>query len=93
MDEGEIEKLFLRAVEDPGRNTDAARRVFSVLLKATLKYRDEMLASSGVVVTVEDVRTSLEWLVPALTFGNIPETDNKVCLGLLKLWVNGLRFP
>ncbi|MBC8462084.1 MAG: hypothetical protein H8D67_29305 [Deltaproteobacteria bacterium] len=50
-----------------------------------------MLESKGVVVTVEDVRTSLNWLVPALAIGNMPETDKKVSLELLKLWLDDLK--
>ncbi|MCG7851390.1 MAG: hypothetical protein MIO92_02605, partial [Methanosarcinaceae archaeon] len=53
-------------------------------------YRDDVLASRGEVVTVEDVRTCLGWLVPVLATGNMPNTDNKVRLDLLKLWVEEL---
>ncbi|MDY6973914.1 MAG: hypothetical protein SV775_16570 [Thermodesulfobacteriota bacterium] len=92
MNEKAIERLFLKALDDPGQNTDVVRRVFSILLKATLRYRDDVLSSSGVVVTVADVRSSLELLVPALALGNVPVTDNKVSLGLLELWLNELRL-
>ncbi len=77
--------------EDLGQDTDATRQVFSILIRATLKYRDDTLASRGVVVTVEDVRTSLNWLVPALATGNIPAIDNEVSLGLLKQWLSELK--
>lgn len=92
MDETTIQKLFMSALEHPGQNTDAIRHVFSVLVKATLKYRDDILASSGVVVTVEDVRTSLGWLIPALTTGELPETDNKMRLDLLRIWLKELKL-
>ena len=91
MEESEIEKLFLSVAEDLGQDTDATRQVFSILIRATLKYRDDTLASRGVVVTVEDVRTSLNWLVPALATGNIPAIDNEVSLGLLKQWLSELK--
>lgn len=91
LDEKEIEKLFLSLIENSRQNTDAVRNVFSILVKSTLKYRDHMLESKGVVVTVEDVRTSLNWLAPALAIGNIPETDKKVSLELLKLWLDDLK--
>jgi len=91
LEESEIEKLFLSVAEDLGQDTDATRQVFSILIRATLKYRDDTLASRGVVVTVEDVRTSLNWLVPALATGNIPAIDNEVSLGLLKQWLSELK--
>ena len=91
MDEKDIKRLFLSLVENSEQNTDAIRKVFSILVKSTLKYRDCMLKSRGVVVTVEDVRTSLSWLVPALAIGNMPKTDNEVSLELLKLWLDDLN--
>ncbi len=80
----------MSVLPDPRHDTDATRRVFSILVEATLRYRDDMLASKGTVVTVGDVRTSLSWLVPVLATGEIPETDNQISLGLLKLWIQEL---
>jgi hypothetical protein len=91
LDETEIKELFMSVVEHPRQNTDAVRRVFSILVKATLKYRDNMLASRGLVVTVEDVSTALEWLIPALTTGEMPETDHKISLELLRIWLKELK--
>ena len=96
MHETDIEKLFMSVLEHPGQDNDATREVFSILVKSTLKYRDDMLASEDIVVTVDDVRTCLGWLVPALGTGNMPDTENRVALGLLKLWLEKLghvEFP
>ena len=90
MDERDIEKLFISVLEKSGQNTDDVRNVFSILVCTTLRYRDDVLASRGEVVTVEDVRTCLGWLIPAITTGNMPKTDNKARLGLLKLWLEEL---
>jgi hypothetical protein len=90
VNETDIRKLFISVVEYPGQDTDATRQVFSILVKSTLKYRDEMLASEDIVVTVDDVRTCLGWLVPAFATGNMPDTENRVRLGLLKLWLEEL---
>jgi hypothetical protein len=91
MDESEIRELFTSAVEHPQQDTDAIRRVFSLLVKVTLKYRDDMLASKGLAVTVEDVRTSLGWLIPALTTGELPDTDRTIRLDLLRRWLKELK--
>jgi hypothetical protein len=90
LDEIDIEKLFISALKDSGQDTEAVRGVFSTLVHTTLRYRDEVLAARGEVVTVEDVRTCLRWLLPALATGNVPQTDNDVRFGLLKLWVEEL---
>jgi len=75
----------------PGQDTEANRQVFSILVRSTLQYRDKMLSSKGVTVTVEDVRAALDWLIPAIATGNMPETDNKIRLGLLQLWLKQLK--
>jgi len=78
-------------MEDSGQDTDAVRQVFSSLVRTTLEYRDRVLASTGVVVTVEDVRWSLERLVRALDTGNMPEADNEISLDLLRIWLRELQ--
>jgi hypothetical protein len=92
LDETDIQKLFKSVIEHPGQDTDGIRQVFSILVRSTLKYRDDMLASEDIVVTVDDVRTCLGWLVPALATGNMPDTENRVRLGLLKLWLEELGY-
>lgn len=92
MEERDIHGLFLSVAEHSGQNTDAIRSVFSLLVRSTLRYRDIVLESKGIVVTVEDVRTVLGWLVPSLAAGQLPETDNKIRLDLLKTWLNELKL-
>ena len=90
MDDREIYKLFMSVAEHSGQQDDATREVFSVLVRSTLKYRDHVLESKGTVVTVEDVRVALGWLVPSLQTGRLPETDDKIRLDLLKIWLDEL---
>jgi len=92
MEEKEINKLFLSVLEHTSENTKPVREVFSVLVRSTLKYRDQMLASKGIRVSVEDVRIALEWLVPSLKSGQLPETHDKIRLDLLKIWLDELRY-
>jgi hypothetical protein len=87
LDEKDIEKLFASVAKNPEQDTEAIRNCFSKLIKTTLEYRDDMLKSRNVVVTVEDVKIALNWLIPALVTGGTPEIDNKVSKGLLKLWL------
>ncbi len=92
MEEKDILRLFLSVVENSSQNTDAIRGVFSTLIRSTLRYRDHILESKGTVVTVEDVRAVLNWLVPSLSTGRLPETEDKVRLDLLKLWLDELKY-
>lgn len=91
MEEEQIERLFFEVLEHPAQNTAPVREVFSTLIRSTLRYRDQLLESKGVRLTVQDVRTVLGWLVPSLTTGKLPSTDNKVRLDLLKIWVDELK--
>jgi len=91
MEERDIYRLFLNVVEDSAQNTDAVRQVFSILIRSTLRYRDHVLESRGVVITVEDVRITLSWLVPALMTGHLPVTDDEIRLDFLKLWLDELK--
>jgi len=91
LEADDIEKLFLRVLEDSGQDTDTNRQVFSILVKSTLEYRDRVLASRDVVVNVKDVRTSLDWLVSVLATGKMPASDKKISMDLLKIWLRELR--
>lgn len=91
MEDKEIYILFSRVAESPDRYDESARKVFSSLIKTTLKYRDQMLKSRGTVITVEDVRTALDWLIPCLKTGRLPEKGDKKSMDLLKLWLDEIR--
>ena len=88
MEDQDIYILFSSVAEHSAQNNESVRSVFSALIKSTLRYRDHMLKSCGVVITVEDVRSALEWLVPSLKTGRLPETEDKIKLDLLKLWLD-----
>lgn len=91
MEDRDLYKLFLSVAEHPSQNTEDIRKVFSILVRSTLRYRDHLLKSNGTVVTVEDVRAVLDWLVPCLAGGRLPVTNNKIRLDLLKIWLEELK--
>ena len=91
MEDKDLYKLFLSVADHPSQNTEDIRKVFSILVRSTLRYRDQMMKSKGVVVTVEDVRVVLDWLVPCLASGRLPVTKNKLRLDLLKIWLDELK--
>ena len=78
-------------MEDSGQDTDAVRQVFSTLIRTTLDYRDQVLESRGIVVTVEDVRWSLDRLIISLGTGSMPEEDNEIGFELLRIWLRELQ--
>jgi hypothetical protein len=91
MEDRDLYKLFLSVADHPSQNTEDIRKVFSILVPSTLRYRDQIMQSDGTVVTSEDVRIVLDWLVPCLISGRLPVTKNKIRLDLLKIWLDELK--
>ncbi len=91
MEEKDIERLFSSVAESSKSQTNEVRDVFSVLVRSTLQYRDDMLASEGITITVEDVRVTLQHLIPFLETDRLPSTTEHVKSDLLKIWRDNLR--
>ncbi len=91
MEEKDIERLFLSVAKASENQTREVKDVFSVLVRSTLQYRDDMLATEGIIITVEDVRVTLEHLIPFLETGRLPDTTDHVKSDLLKIWRDNLR--
>ncbi|MBN1626271.1 MAG: hypothetical protein JW944_07075 [Deltaproteobacteria bacterium] len=91
MEDKEIYMLFSGLAEDADQDNGPLKEVFRVLIKSTLRYRDTILKKKGVTVTVQDVRSALDWLVPAIKTGRLPATDNRISLDLLKIWLDELK--
>jgi hypothetical protein len=92
MEDKDIYALFSNLVDDADQNNEFLKEVFKTLIKSTLAYRDNVLNGTGEVVTVEDVRAVLEWLVPTIKTGRLPVSDNRIRLDLLKLWLDELKI-
>ena len=91
MDESEIKKLFTRIKRNYGEVPSDVVEVLSILVATTLRYRDNLKSSLGLILTVEDVRITLDWLMKFMTSGQIPETNNAVRRDLLKIWTDALK--
>ncbi|MDY6952553.1 MAG: hypothetical protein SWE60_13660 [Thermodesulfobacteriota bacterium] len=91
MDGSDIYKGFMKAAGSTAEDSDDARRVFDILVTSTLGYRDLLKDERGIIVTVEDVRVSLDWLLESMCTKKLPETNNAVRLDLLKIWLDALK--
>ena len=91
MEEKDIERLFLSVAEASEDQPREVKDVFSVLVRSTLQYRDDMLETEGIIITVEDVRVTLEHLVPFLETGRLPGTIDHIHSDLLKIWRDNLK--
>ncbi len=91
MQDKDIYMLFSNMLGHSPESDDSVRQVFSMLVKSTLRYRDQMLESRGIVITVQDVRVALDCLIVSLKTGRLPQKVKKERLDLLKLWLDELR--
>ncbi len=91
MDKKEIDSLFARAAEEVGTQDEATRAVFGALINSTLEYRDLMCETKGIKLTVADVQQTLDWLLPCLVTGKVPEIGSEIRRNLLKLWLVRLK--
>lgn len=92
MEDKDIYILFSNLAEKADQDNETVKKVFKTLIKSTLRYRDNILKAKGVVVTVQDVQCTLDWLIPAMKTGRLPATDDKIRLDLLKLWLDELKI-
>jgi hypothetical protein len=91
MDESDINKLFMTVAGSAGKVPEDVRKVFSILVSSTVLYRDTLKEDLGIVVTVEDVRLALDWLLESMHTKRLPQTNNAVRLDLLKIWLHELK--
>jgi len=91
MEEDEIRQLLLRVSNNVGQVPEDVRDVFSKMVTTTLQYRDDLKKSTGVILTVADVRAAIGWLMESLHTKRLPETQNTIRLELLKLWLEELK--
>jgi hypothetical protein len=90
MDGQDVDKLFLKAAGRAAMHSPDVKNVFSILVSSTLRYRDWVKEEKGIVVTVEDVRVVLDWLLEAIRTYQLPKTENRLRLDLLNIWLDEL---
>jgi hypothetical protein len=83
----ELETLFSTLAEEPETFPENGRKILGMLMAVTLEYRDQLLTTRGIIITVGDVRNALSLLVPSLATGNLPKMENALSAALLERWV------
>jgi len=96
MDEQELNTLFARILEKFGQmpkdsEPEKIKKVFSILVTSTLRYRDKLKTDQGIILTVEDVRCALAYLVNSVHSRKRSDTDNLVYVELYRLWIDELK--
>jgi len=87
----DIDYLLHKISEDPEKLPSEILEIFSILVKTTLDFRDRYLKEHGITVTVEDVKTALDWFIDFLRSGKLPKTDRLVRRELFEIWIRELE--
>lgn len=94
MNDNEIQELFNNLKQSfPGANQEV-EKVFSVLVKTALEYRDSLNKNGQPALTVSETRKALDMLVVFMKAGHLPSTDNARVMALVRIWLVRLNiFP
>ena len=91
MDDAQINELFMKMADSiDGSVNEDVRAIFSLLVRSTLQYRDQLQGDLAITLTVEDVRACLDWLMEIMRTKRQPQTDNAVRVELLQRWLTEL---
>ncbi|MEW5909812.1 MAG: hypothetical protein AB1659_08435 [Thermodesulfobacteriota bacterium] len=87
----DIDHLLRLISEDPEKLPPEIRDIFTLLVKSTLEFRDRKHREFGIVLTVEDVKTALEWFMDFIRSGHLPKTDHLLRQELFEIWIRAIR--
>lgn len=90
-DDEDIRALFEKVAGHFEGADDSSRAMFSMLVKTALKYRDILMHSSGIALTVAETREALGVFMEVLKTHQIPQTVDKHIKDLVVLWLEELK--
>jgi len=87
----DIAKLFARLAEHFKDADDNTHRMFAMLVKTTLRFRDMLIEKTGIPLTVGETQKALDAFMEVLKKRRIPPNLDKNVHDLLILWLEELR--
>lgn len=87
MDKKAIEELFEKVSKHFDVVPEDAKKFFTMFIKETLKYRDQLVAEGEEPLKVEEVQTALSLLEEVLVTKTLPKDLSKRISVLLKRWL------
>lgn len=89
--EDDIRELFERVSEHFEGADEGARGMFSMLVRTALAYRDTLVHSTGLPLTVGETRAALDAFMATLQSHRIPPGLDKRVKDLVILWLEEIR--
>ena len=91
-DDQDIQRLFETVAKYFEKADEGARGMFAMLVKTALKYRDMLMHSTGVPLTVAETRAALDAFMEVLQTHRIPQNLDKRVHDLVILWLDELKL-
>lgn len=87
----DIEKLFVRIAKHFEHADEASHKMFSMLVRTTLKFRDELVKETGVPLTVGETQKALDIFMKILKTHKVPPNLDKNIHDLVILWLEEVK--
>jgi len=88
--EDDIEILFRRIEHHFENKGEGASRVFTMLVKVTLKYRDTLVENNEPALTVGETQQALDLFMVIIKTQKFPEMQDERIKKLITLWLEEL---
>ncbi len=91
MDDFDITRFLTKYVKIDGEMSSEEMAVFGQLVRLTLKYRDQLKAEKGIVLTVGKTKKAIDYYEKALKQNRMPEIRDKIIADLVRLWLKEIN--
>jgi hypothetical protein len=89
--DSDIEKLFGRIAEHFKHADEKSHQMFRMLVETTLKFRDELMAKTGVPLTVGETQKALDVFMEVMKSHKVPQNLDKNVHDLVILWLEEIK--
>ncbi|MFH0799319.1 MAG: hypothetical protein V2A66_03960 [Pseudomonadota bacterium] len=90
-DDEDIQALFKRVEEHFEGADEGSRAMFAMLVRTALKYRDTLIHSTGIPLTVAETREALDSFMEVIRVHRIPAGLDRRVRDLVILWLEELK--
>jgi hypothetical protein len=91
MDQEDLRQFFGKMLKDEGYISSESFAVFGKLIRLTIQYRDRLLATENVTLTVDETKRGIAVYLDALRTGSLAEDIEPKIDGLVRLWLKEIN--
>ncbi len=91
MDQEDLRLFFGKMLKDEGYISSESFAVFGKLIRLTIQYRDRLLETENVTLTVDDTKRGIAIYLETLKTGRLAESIDPKIDGLVRLWLKEIN--